>query len=91
MTNVGTTVTPPAVTECRAAAGSQVAREYRGFAGVVARPPDLRTRLLVRLFGCPFGDLRDWTATATWIDDITASIGRALPTTHFPATGNPGE
>ncbi|MFC3433161.1 flavodoxin [Nocardia seriolae] len=81
-------ITPPAVTECRTAADS---KGYQGFAGVVARPPDLRTRLLVRLFGCPFGDLRDWTAIAAWIDGITGWIDDNLPATRFPATGNLGE
>ncbi|MVU82374.1 hypothetical protein GPX89_34730 [Nocardia sp. ET3-3] len=79
-------ITPPAVTECRTMAGS---RGYRAFAGVVPRPPDLRTRLLVRLFGCPFGDLRDWAAITAWTDDITAAVENTSPATRFPAAERP--
>ncbi|MGY2063440.1 flavodoxin domain-containing protein, partial [Nocardia gipuzkoensis] len=75
-------ITPPAVTECRKLLNSS---SYRSFAGVVPRPDDLRTRLLVRLFGCPFGDLRDWGAVTEWIDGICAWIDTTLPATRFPA------
>lgn len=81
-------LTPPMVSECRKAIDS---KGFHSFAGAVPRPRDVRTRLLVRLFGCPFGDLRDWNAISAWIDDLTTSIDNTLPATRFPIAGDPRE
>lgn len=81
-------LTPPVVTECRTSAAS---KGYRGFAGVVVRPPELRNRLLIRLFGCPYGDLRDWAAITAWAGEIVSWIDDALPDTRLPATRDPAD
>ncbi|RDI55229.1 flavodoxin domain-containing protein [Nocardia mexicana] len=74
--------TPPAV----AAVGRKMcALGYQPFAGVLRRPDDARTRIIVRLLGCRFGDLRDWQAIAVWADTITVWIDTRLPSTLFPA------
>jgi menaquinone-dependent protoporphyrinogen oxidase len=78
-------LTPPAIAECRNWAGS---REYHSFAGVIHRPEELRTRLLIRLFGCPLGDQRNWRGVEAWIDDITGWIDNMLPATRFPIPGS---
>lgn len=81
-------LTPPAVAECRKRAGS---RDYHSFAGVIHRPEELRTRLLIRLLGCPYGDQRDWHGVEAWIDDITDWIDKTLPANRFPIPDRPGD
>jgi menaquinone-dependent protoporphyrinogen oxidase len=49
--------------------------DIRGFAGVVPRKGNpLLARLLLRLMGGRYGDLRDWSAIEDWADGIARDL-----------------
>ncbi|MFI7680482.1 flavodoxin domain-containing protein [Actinophytocola sp. NPDC049390] len=55
-------------------------RDYHAFAGVVSRQgAPLLARIVLRLCGGRYGDLRDWQAIETWTDSITAYLRGAVP------------
>ncbi|MFI6645734.1 flavodoxin domain-containing protein [Streptomyces sp. NPDC050504] len=52
-------------------------REHRLLSGVIApQHLPLRGRVLFRLMGCRYGDLRDWPAIDTWAADIADTLSR---------------
>ncbi|WP_024803157.1 flavodoxin domain-containing protein [Nocardia sp. BMG51109] len=77
---------PPAIADIRK---HLCALGYRSFAGVLPRPDDRRTRIIVRLLGCRFADLRDWPAVSAWADSLAIWIDARLPQAPFPAVREP--
>lgn len=48
--------------------------DYHAFAGVFERPPERRTRLIIRLLGAHYGDNRDFADVATWASRIAGEL-----------------
>lgn len=76
---------PPRIAAVRDILGAQ---EYRAFAGIVDRatmPPV--ARVILRLLGGRYGDLRDWTEIERWVDGIAEQVLRPDPTTPGSSRG----
>ncbi|NUS42686.1 MAG: flavodoxin [Mycobacteriaceae bacterium] len=73
---------PPQIARVR---DDVAALEYRPLAGVYHAPTSLRMRLLLRLIGTPYGDLREWDAVSAWAETIAAGVDIALEPAHLPA------
>lgn len=71
------TMVPPKIAEVCELVGP---RDYHAFAGVVSRstfPPI--GRVILRLCGGRYGDLRDWQAINAWSTDIAQYLHGAVP------------
>jgi menaquinone-dependent protoporphyrinogen oxidase len=71
------TIIPPKIAEVCELVGP---REYHAFAGVVPRSAfPLISRIILRLCGGRYGDLRDWQAINAWSTDIARYLHPTVP------------